>query len=63
MQKGYLGEDFVANRLVHFDKAIEVWCNIGDKLLYALEVLNAFGKEGSYNIGNSRQIKILKVFF
>jgi hypothetical protein len=36
---------------------------MGDKLLYVLKVLNAFSKEGSYNIGNSCQIKILKAFF
>ena len=63
MQKGRLGKDFVVNGLVHFDKAIKVWCNVGDKLLYVLKILNMFGKEGGYNISNSYQIKILKAFF
>ena len=63
MQKGRLGEDFVVNGLIHFNKAVKVWCNVGDKFLYVLEVLNAFSKEGSYNIGNSCWTKILKAFF
>ena len=63
MQKGRLGKEFVVNRLVHFNKAIKVWRNIGDKLLYILKVLNAFSKEGGHNISNSYQIKILKAFF
>ena len=63
MQKGHLGKDFVVNGLVHFDKAIKIWCNMGDKLLYIFKVLNVFGKESSYNISNNCQIKILKIFF
>ena len=53
MQKGRLGKDFIANRLVYFNKVIKVWYNIEDKLLYTLKVLNVFSKESNYNISNS----------